>query len=88
MATVLGAGKYVFGVNIPMGMYNLKAISGEGTLNIHNKDKDDDYEWFDFGNAKDCAKEYNGLSLKEGQYFTVDGNVRFEISKAGLIEIE
>ena len=34
MATIIGAGKYVFGENIPMGQYDLKAVSGKSTLKI------------------------------------------------------
>lgn len=34
MGTVIGAGKYVFGENIPMGQYDLKVVSGKGMLEI------------------------------------------------------
>lgn len=90
MATKLGIGKYTFGKNIPMGSYDLTAVSGSGTLYI---EKEDDGEWSEdfpiyFGTEKDDAKTYNGLSLPRGKYFRVTGNVVFEIVKSTMINIE
>ena len=89
MATTLGAGKYVFGVDIPEGRYNLKAISGSGMLKIEqNVEGHSLEEWMNFGVTKECAKTYHCLSLPKGQYFAVTDNVVFEITKATMIEIE
>ena len=89
MATKLGAGKYVFGENIPEGKYNLKAISGEGLLLIQKFENGEwDEEAIDFGTEKYCAKTYHGLSLPKGWYFKVTDNVVFEITRATMIEIE
>lgn len=89
MATTLGAGKYVFGVDIPEGKYNLKAVSGSGMLQIQKLiDGTWDEEWINFGVEKHCAKTYHGLSLPKNKYFAMTGNVVFEISKATMIEIE
>lgn len=92
MATVLGAGKYVFGEDIPMGKYNLKALSGEGYLIIQKSAEDSDgriqEQLENFGMGKYCAKTYYGLSLPSGFYFQISGNIRFEITKAQKIEIE
>lgn len=90
MATKLGAGKYIFGENIPMGSYNLSVVSGTGLLFI---EKEENGEWSEdfaiyFGTAKEDAKTYNGLSLPKGKYFRVTGNVVFEISKAAMIHID
>lgn len=89
MATILGAGKYVFGEDIPIGKYNLKAISGVGMLQIQ-KQTDGEWheEWINFGIEDYCAKTYYGLSLPKNKYFEVTGNVTFEITKSKMIVIE
>ena len=38
MATKLGAGKYIFGENLPEGTYDLKAVAGEGLLLIQKSE--------------------------------------------------
>lgn len=90
MATTLSAGKYVFGVNIPEGTYNLKAISRSGELIIQNWIGEDVWceERIDFGVDKRSSKTYHGISLPKGKHFRVTGNVVFEITKAEMIEIE
>ena len=90
MATRLGAGKYVFGEDIPEGKYNLKAISGDGALYIPRQLDDKTYhmQMIFFGTAKSSAKTYHGLSLPKGLYFEVTDNVIFEITKSTPIEIE
>ena len=89
MATTLGAGKYIFGIDIPEGRYNLKAVSGSGILQIQKfMNGSWDEEWINFGIEEYCAKTYHGLSLPKNKYFEVTGNVIFEITKAKKIEIE
>lgn len=89
MAVKLGAGKYVFGENIPLGIYNLKVISGEGTLTMQKlKGTEWGEDWFDFGKDEGYIKSYHGLSLPEGKWFEVEGDVIFEISKAKMLEID
>ena len=90
VATVIGAGKYVFGQNIPMGQYDLKAISGRGRLRIQIGDGDDfDDRWQNIGvNTKDFADSYNGLTLPKGWFFAIDGDVKCEITKSKMLEIE
>lgn len=89
MATTLGAGKYVFGVDIPEGKYNLRAISGSGGLEIQKLiDGTWEEEYMSFGVEKYNAQTYHGLSLPKNKYFEVSGNVVFEITKAKMIEIE
>lgn len=83
-ATKLGAGKYVFGVNIPEGTYDLKAIFGSGVLTIASENE----VKLNFGDELNCAKTYHGLSLSKNQYFEVTGNVVFEITKTTMIEIK
>ena len=90
MATKLGAGKYTFGKNLPMGSYDLAVVSGSGMLYI---EKEDDGVWSEdfgiyFGTEEEDARSYNGLSLPKGKYFRVTGNVVFEISKATKIKID
>lgn len=90
MATVIGAGKYVFGQNIPMGQYDLKAISGRGMLRIQIGDGDDfDDRWQNMGvGEKDFAETYNGLTLPKGWSFAIDGDLKCEITKSKMLEIE
>lgn len=89
MATVLGAGTYVFGEDIPLGKYDLKAISGDGVLRIQKKIGDEgNEEWISFGTDRESAKSFHGLSLPQGGYFKITGNVRFEISRSKMIVIE
>lgn len=92
MATIIGAGKYVFGEDIPMGKYNLKVIRGNGRLSIQAEaatDSDDiDEDFIYLGDDNNYAKSYTGLSLPEGWYFSLDGNVEVEISKSKMLEIE
>ena len=90
MATVIGAGKYVFGQNIPMGQYDLKAISGRGMLRIQIGDGDDfDDRWQNMGvGEKDFAETYNGLTLPKGWFFAIDGDLKCEITKSKMLEIE
>lgn len=89
MATTLGAGKYVFGVDIPEGKYNLKAISGSGSLEIQKLiDGTWEEDYMSFGVEEHNVKTYHGLSLPKNRYFEVSGNVVFEITRATMIEIE
>lgn len=89
MATTLGAGKYVFGIDIPEGKYNLRAISGSGGLEIQKLiDGTWEEEYMCFGVEKHDAQTYHGLSLPKNRYFEVSGNVVFEITKATMIVIE
>lgn len=89
MATIIGAGKYVFGENIPMGQYDLKAVSGKGTLKIQIGDGDDfDDKWQNMGyNVKGFAETYSGLTLPKGWFFAIDGDLKCEITKSKMLEI-
>ena len=88
MATIIGAGKYVFGEDIPLGKYNLKVISGEGMLTIRDGKTEDDETWINMGTSRDYAHEYRNLSLKGGYFFSLDGNLQVEISKSKMLEID
>ena len=85
LATIIGAGKYIFGEDIPLGKYTLKAVSGNGTLSFP---QDDGEYWINLGVDDYSAKSFTGLSLEQGMYFTLDGNVEVEITKTKMIEIE
>ena len=84
MATKLAAGRYVFGEDIPEGKYNLKAISGDGTLRIPKRVDENTFhmEMMFFGVARGSAKTYYGLSLPKGMYFEVTDTVVCEITKS------
>ena len=88
MATVIGAGKYVFGEDIPLGKYNLKVIEGDGLLCIHYSTDESDVGIQHLGFADYEAKSYSGLSLPQGMWFTIQGSVIVEISKSKMLEIE
>lgn len=90
MATIIGAGKYVFDENIPMGQYDLKAVSGKGTLKIQIGEGDDfDDKWQNMGyNVKGFAETYSGLTLPKGWFFAIDGDLKCEITKSKMLEIE
>ena len=91
MATVLGAGEYICGENIPSGRYNLIAKSGSGLLRvekINEKDERQEELHMLFGTDKSYAKTYYGLVLSPGKSFKVIGSVVFEISKAEMINID
>lgn len=82
---VLGAGKYVFGKNLPNGMYDIFVLSGEGSLNIYCRD--DDELWIRLG-SEDRAKEYRGIDSDDVKSFTLDGSVVVRIAKSQMIQIE
>ena len=90
MGIVIGAGKYIFGENIPMGQYDLKAVSGKGMLEIQiGSGEDFDYSWQNMGvGVKGYAEAYNGLTLPKGWYFSLDGDLKCEITKSKMLEIE
>lgn len=94
MATRIGAGKYVFGEDLPVGKYDLNAVFGSGSLHIQKSDqKDDDGEYpekyiYLSEDPKRGASGYRGLSLPGGWYFSLDSNVVVEITKSKMLEIE
>ena len=88
MATVLGAGTYVFGKNIPKGEYDLFAVRGRGTITPY--DREGEEQWLiHFGlDDNDYAREYRGMSSDEVKKFVVEGSVEFEIKRSQMITIE
>lgn len=88
MATILGAGVYTFGKNIPNGTYDLIAVRGKGYLTPFDLEGEEmSTVWF---GVKDdnYAKAYRGISSDDLKKFAIDGSVEFEIKKAEMIEIE
>ena len=88
MATILKAGRYRFGKNIPNGMYDLIAISGGGWLTIYDKEDDENMLWLGDGYDGNGAKEYRGLDSDVVKVFTLEGNVEVTITKTQMIVIE
>lgn len=92
MATVLSAGIYTAGVNIPIGTYDVKAISGDASIAIQRteKRKDGSFEktlvWLSA--QKDERGEYKGINLPDGWCFEITGDLKVEVTKAKMIEIE
>lgn len=92
MATVLSAGIYTAGVNIPVGTYDVKAISGDASITIQRTErrKDGSFEkthvWL--SSKKDERVEYKGINLSEGWCFEIMGDLKVEIAKSKMIEIE
>ena len=87
MATTLSAGTYVFGKNVPNGIYDLTAIKGIGWLTPYDKDGDE-MSAIRFGTESGGVKDYHGLDSDDVKKFTVEGSVEFEIRRATMIEIE
>lgn len=84
MATILKAGKYIFGTDIPIGRYSLRAVKGSGRLEYMSGESG---MWFGIDNDYD-AKEYRNLEGKEGQWFELTGNLEVEITRSKMIVIE
>lgn len=83
-AVQIGAGYYEFGGNYPNGAFNLEYVSGEGTLQL--KDKDGWLTDIEFGQPGD-AQSYFGLSSNEYKSFKLDGGVQLKVSCASMIQI-
>lgn len=89
MSTVIGAGKYTFGEDIPAGKYDLKVLSGKGILKIQLNTENIYHEWHNMGIAtKGCAESYKGLSLPSGWSFSLSGDLKVEIAKSKMIKID
>ena len=88
MATILKTGRYVFGKNIPNGMYDLIAVSGGGWFTIFDKDDGEDLIWFGEKDDGTGAKEYRGLDSDVVRQFTLEGNVEVKIAKARMVVLE
>lgn len=92
MATIIGAGKYTFGLNIPMGCYDLKVVSGAGQFKFQTSEKDEcgrcNIDWMDMGKSRDVADGYKGLTLPQGWFFSLEDSLKVEITKSKMIEIE
>lgn len=92
MATILSAGIYTAGVNIPVGTYDVKAVSGDASITIQRteKRKDGSFEkthvWL--SSKKDERREYKGINLPDGWCFEITGDLNLEITKAKMVEIE
>lgn len=93
MATIIGAGKYVFGEDVPIGKFDLKVVSGSGMLMIQTAQSDGEDEveekWQNMGiGIKGSSETYRGLSLPSGWYFSIDGDLKVEISRTKMLEID
>lgn len=92
MATVLSTGIYTAGVNIPIGTYDVKAVSDDGYVVIQRTEKrrDSSFEktnvWL--SSEKNERNEYKGINLPDGWCFEITGDLKVEISKSKMIEIE
>ena len=84
--TVIGTGHYVFGKNIQEGFYDLEVVSGEGSLWIYCKDKQNGYDHIYLG-GKDEARSYKGLDSDHAEYFEIDGNLKVSLKKAETVTI-
>lgn len=81
----IGSGKYVFGKNIPVGSYDLKALSGSGMLSWKI---DGDFGFESFGVEEGDAKTYYNMSGEEGDFFMLENNVVVEITKSKPLIID
>ena len=83
--TVLRAGKYVFGKNLPCGMFDLFVLDGRGFITVVRHDEDETLVLLE---KERGAKEYRGIDSDDVKYFTLDGNIEVRIAKTQMIEIE
>lgn len=96
---IIGAGKYVFGEDIPEGKYDLKAVSGQGMLIIQSE-KEGGYDvdmFFGVNHSPDpddydeCSDDYTesykNLSLPAGKYFEIRDSVKVKITRSKMLEI-
>lgn len=62
----------------------------QGTLKIQIGEGDDfDDKWQNMGyNVKGFAETYSGLTLPKGWFFAIDGDLKCEITKSKMLEIE
>ena len=86
--TKIGPGKYYFGEDIPLGRYNLKGVSGYGTLEFQ-VDETGKTDWVDFDPEGGYGSNtYNGLSLPQGWFFKITDDLVVEIKRAQMLEID
>lgn len=81
---MIGAGYYEFGVNFPVGVFNLEYVSGEGMLLL--KGTDDWLTDISFGEPGG-ATSYYGLNSSEFKSFKLDGSVQLKATRAGMIQL-
>lgn len=84
------AGDYIFGEDIPTGKYDLKAVSGDATLEFFRKGKKQPELSFLIGTGEDdnslYTGEYKNLRTSNGDRLKLEGSVIVEIAEAGKIE--
>ena len=98
---VLSPGKYVFGIDLPLGAYLLRVIKGSGKVEVKRKlEKREDPD-FDNGHEShyigltighdglldDRPLEYRVHGLHEKEWFTIATDLTCEISKADVISL-
>lgn len=88
MATIINPGRYVFGKNIPVGMYDLTVVSGGGWLTIYDKNDDEHLIWLGEKSDGTGAKKYSGITSDIVRQFTLEGNVEVKITKTEMLVIE
>lgn len=82
---IIGAGKYVFGEDIPLGKYCIKAVSGEGKVISVNKTGEESEAFFKADD--DLQSAFYGYSPSEGSVLVVGRGLMIEITPAKPIEI-
>lgn len=89
MAAVLRAGRYVFGKNIPNGMYDLFVQKGTAYLTVIPRDPKDDEVYLPLGldAGEDQVREYRGIDSDDAKCFLLEGNVEVRIEKSQMILI-
>lgn len=82
-AEPLGPGNYRFGVDIPEGKYDLKAISGSGSVFLVDVGKSD-YVFFQAMDAGGSilAKEYANLTCAKGHELWIQESLQIQLSRS------
>lgn len=84
--SVIGAGLYEFGKNIPAGHYDLKVISGIGYLYWRNGEKFDSL-CCQMGIGEGLIPGYRNMYGNRDDFFRIDGNLVVEITESKEVDV-
>ena len=101
-SNIIPPGRYVFGIDLPLGAYLLRVIKGTGMIEFHRKrekgEDPDDYAcitkaWIGLitnydGTLDNRPLEYQLHGARQGEWVTIDDGLSCEISKQEMMKFE
>lgn len=78
--SIYTAGYYTVGTDIPEGKYDLKWISGNGLITVHDT-KDNMPVCENMGDDPDDIREFKNMALSQGFTIKITGNLQVEFAK-------